>query len=84
MSENEGQGTGNRHEKTGKDQPDTRLPFWRVMLSVFQAAFGVQNQSNRERDFKQASIVPFVVAALIFTLALVGGLVVVVGLVLGE
>ena len=44
-----------------------KIPFWRVVLSVIQASFGVQSKENRERDFKQGSWVPFVVAALIFT-----------------
>ena len=44
-----------------------KIPFWRVVLSVIQASFGVQSKENRERDFKQGSWVPFVMAALIFT-----------------
>lgn len=37
------------------------------MLSVMQASIGVQNAKNRERDFTQGSLVPFIVAALLFT-----------------
>jgi hypothetical protein len=44
-----------------------KIPFWRVVLSVIQASFGVQSKENRERDFKQGSWVPFVIAALLFT-----------------
>jgi hypothetical protein len=44
-----------------------KIPFWRVVLSVIQASFGVQSTENRERDFKQGNWIPFVIAALIFT-----------------
>ena len=44
------------------------LPFWKVMLSVIQASFGVQNSANKERDFKEGKAVPFIIAALLFTL----------------
>lgn len=44
-----------------------KIPFWRVVLSVIQASFGVQSKENRERDFKQGSWMPFVIAALLFT-----------------
>lgn len=44
-----------------------KIPFWRVMLSVIQASIGVQNAKNRERDFSQGKLLPFIVAALLFT-----------------
>jgi hypothetical protein len=58
------------------------LPFWRVVMSVIQASFGVQNKDNRERDFKQGKALPFVVAALLFTATFVLVLMLVVKLVL--
>ena len=60
------------------------IPFWRVVLSVIQASFGVQNKDNRERDFKQGQVLPFVVAAALFTVAFVVVLLIVVGLVLPD
>ncbi len=59
-----------------------KIPFWRVVLSVIQASFGVQSKENRERDFKQGSWVPFVIAGLLFTAAFVFALVFVVKMVL--
>jgi hypothetical protein len=59
-----------------------KIPFWRVVLSVIQASFGVQNKENRERDFKQGNWVPFVIAAVIFTAVFVLALLFVVQLVL--
>jgi hypothetical protein len=38
-----------------------------VALSVFAAAFGVQNSKNRERDFSRGNPVVFIMAGLIFT-----------------
>ncbi|MDC0598895.1 DUF2970 domain-containing protein [Gammaproteobacteria bacterium] len=60
------------------------MPFWRVVLSVIQASFGVQNKKNRERDFQQGSPLPFIIAALIFTVLFVLTLVFVVKLVLSQ
>ena len=60
------------------------IPFWRVVLSVIQASFGVQSKDNRERDFKQGHVLPFVVAAVLFTAGLVLILMVVVSLVLPD
>jgi hypothetical protein len=59
-----------------------KIPFWRVVLSVIQASFGVQSKENRERDFKQGSWVPFVIAALVFTAVFVLVLLAVVRVVL--
>jgi hypothetical protein len=55
-----------------------KLPFWRMMLSVVQASFGVQNRANKERDFEQGSIGGFIGAALIFTFLFVMTLVFIV------
>ena len=59
-----------------------QIPFWRVMLSVMQASYGVQNKKNKERDFQSGSIKGFVAAALIFTVIFVLTLVTIVALVL--
>ncbi len=54
--------------KTDNQQTEQeKIPFWRVMLSVIQASIGVQNSKNRERDFTQGKLLPFILAALIFT-----------------
>lgn len=66
-------------QKSGTEE---QLPFWRMMLSVLQASFGVQNKKNKERDFQKGSVKGFVAAALIFTVIFVLTLVTVVALVL--
>lgn len=65
-----------------RDNSDGGLPFWRVTLSVLQACFGVQSDANRQRDFGQRSILPYVTAALIFTSLFILTLVVIVRMVL--
>lgn len=61
---------------------EKKLPFWRMLLSVIQASFGVQNQKNKERDFAKGSIGGFVAAALIFTVLFVFTIIAVVSVVL--
>lgn len=61
---------------------DSKLPFWKTLLSVMQASFGVQNKKNKERDFSTGSIGGFVTAALIFTAIFIFTLVMIVSVVL--
>ncbi len=73
-------------EQETNDQDSTEAPqklsFWKMMLSVMQASFGVQNRKNKERDFASGSIKGFIVAALIFTVLFVLTVATVVNLVL--
>lgn len=55
--------------------------LWQVTKSVLAAAFGVQSNENRERDFKHGKASQFIIMGSIFTLVFilaVWGLVVVV------
>ncbi|MFM7783398.1 MAG: DUF2970 domain-containing protein, partial [Gammaproteobacteria bacterium] len=45
------------------EQPRS-LPLSSIVRSVFAAAFGVQSQRNRERDFGQGSYRHFVIAGI--------------------
>lgn len=57
-------------------------PSWRrLILSTFAAAFGVQSDQNRQHDFQQKSIVPFIVAGVVFTLIFLLSLVFIVSLI---
>ncbi|MEE8057793.1 MAG: DUF2970 domain-containing protein [Pseudomonadales bacterium] len=60
---------------TDKESEDkkvsTPVPFWKVVLSVMQASFGVQDRKTRERDFTRGNIKAYIAAAIIFTLAFV-------------
>jgi hypothetical protein len=59
-----------------------RLPLLSIVKSVLAAAFGVQSQRNRERDFGQGSYRHFVIAGIVFTVLFVLTLVTVVRIVL--
>ena len=69
-------------DETSKDVEKVKIPFWRMLLSVMQASFGVQNKANKERDFASGSISGFIVAALRFTAIFIAVLVTIVRLVL--
>lgn len=53
-----------------------------VFLSAVAAAFGVQSDKNRQKDFSHSSPWPYIFAGLAFTLAFILILVMVVKLVL--
>ncbi|SEI50310.1 DUF2970 domain-containing protein [Pseudomonas sp. NFR16] len=54
----------------------TPLTFWQMLHSVTAAAFGVQSQRNRARDFSHGKPVHFILLGVAFTaffaLALLG------------
>lgn len=52
-----------------------------VLASVFRAWFGVQSESARERDFQSRSATPFIIAGIIFVVAMVLAVVTLVNLV---
>lgn len=58
--------TGSKMKGTG---------FFNIVKSSLAAAFGIQSQANRERDFKHGKPVHFIIAGIVTTvvfLALVG------------
>lgn len=46
-----------------------------VIKSVAASIFGVQSAKNRERDFQQHSVIPYIVVGIIFVIMLILGLV---------
>jgi hypothetical protein len=67
------------------NKPDKeKLGFWQIIGSVFAAAFGVQSDKNRQRDFKQGNIWVFIAAGVIFTFLFVIAVYLVVKLVLSQ
>lgn len=69
-------------DSSNEPVPPAKVPFWKMVLSVMSASFGVQNRKNRERDFSSGSITGFVVAGLLFVFLFVMVLVTVVRTVL--
>ncbi|MFT4938053.1 MAG: diacylglycerol kinase [Paraglaciecola sp.] len=53
-----------------------------VVKSVAASVLGVQSSANRERDFQQNSVVPYVVVGVIFVVILILALMSVVSLIL--
>jgi diacylglycerol kinase len=53
-----------------------------IVKSVAASAFGVQSAANRERDFEQQSVVPYIVVGVIFVIIFIAVLLVVVSSVL--
>lgn len=79
----------NQHQTESKTSQETstqdeHISFWKVVLSVLQASFGVQSSKNRERDFTHGKVLPFVIAALIFTAIFVITIMLVVQMVLPD
>ncbi|WP_317928782.1 DUF2970 domain-containing protein [Halioxenophilus sp. WMMB6] len=65
----------NKENKTG---------WFSLIISVCAAAFGVQSRKNLDRDFNQRSILPFILAGVIFTALFIFAVISVVSLVLPE
>ncbi|MBC6904764.1 DUF2970 domain-containing protein [Saccharophagus sp. K07] len=47
----------------------------RVLLSTLAAFIGVQSERNRQADFQQSSILPFMIVGIILAGLFIGGLV---------
>lgn len=77
-----------QQQSSEKDSDHTKKPqkltLWQVICSVLAAAFGVQSNKNRERDFRQAKPGTFIIAGLIFTVLFVLAVTLIVKLVLSQ
>lgn len=68
-----------------EDQKSPQKPnFFQIVLSTVAAAFGVQSNKNRERDFKGGNIYTYIAAGVIFTTVFVLAVILVVRLVLAK
>jgi len=73
-------------DQSASHQGPARRPptVWQVMKSTIAAAFGVQTEEARQRDFSQGSAGTFIIAGFIFTAVFVALLVLIVSLVLRQ
>jgi hypothetical protein len=55
-----------------------------VVKSVLSAAFGVQSDKNRLKDFEQGSLPVYIITGLIFIALFVGGLIFLVSKIVGS
>jgi len=46
-----------------------------VIKSVLSAAIGIQSEDNRLKDFEHGSLIPYVIAGVIFTLLFISALI---------
>lgn len=68
----------------GNDEQPRKPGLGQVILSTLAAAFGVQTNKNRERDFKGGNIKIYIIAGVVFTTLFVLGVVLLVKLVLSQ
>lgn len=69
-----------KNEAPKKEAPKTS-PLT-ALSSVFRAWFGVQTEANRQRDFASGDAKPFIIAGILFTVAMVVGVMVLVNIAL--
>lgn len=48
-----------------------------IILSTLAAFVGVQSEKNRQRDFQQKSIIPFMLVGIVLAALFIGGLILV-------
>lgn len=65
------------------DKPARRkkLGIWHYVKTSLAAAVGVQSTQNRELDFSQSSIIPYIITGVVFTALFVMTLIFVVSLI---
>ena len=72
-----------KQQPSAKPETKASLPsIWQLVISVFGAAFGVQTEATRQRDFNSSSPLPYIIAGLVFTVLFVLTIMGVVSLVL--
>jgi hypothetical protein len=49
-----------------QDKPPKKITTFSFMSSIFAAAFGVQSNKNRERDFEHGKFHHFIIGGIIF------------------
>lgn len=64
-----------------KEQQEEKVGLLGVVKSVVAAMFGVQSDKNRQRDFRQTSMVPYLLVGLVFVVLFVAALIGLVSLV---
>jgi uncharacterized membrane protein YidH (DUF202 family) len=55
-------------------EANKRPTFIRVLLSTLAAFIGVQSDKNRQRDFQQNSILPFMIVGIVLAASFIIGL----------
>ncbi len=66
----------------GQHESPDKPSLWQVIASVLAAGFGVQSQSNRERDFSGGSASQYIIVGIIATLLFIATLLGIISLIL--
>ncbi|WP_185236160.1 DUF2970 domain-containing protein [Teredinibacter franksiae] len=66
---------------TNSIKPPQSPSFLQLLKTAAAAAFGVQSDKNRELDFSQSSVMPYILVGIVFTMIFVAVLVGIVSLV---
>lgn len=66
------------------DNQKPRVTLWQAVKSTAAAAFGVQSEDARQRDFANGNAGSFIIAGILFTVLFVIVLVVIVNLILTQ
>lgn len=64
-----------------EDDDKTPLTLFEVACSVFAAAFGVQSEVNKKRDFRRGKPMQFIIVGVTFTFALMFSLAAIISVV---
>lgn len=77
----------NEHRPADEERDEdsvARPGFWQVVQSILAAAFGVQTEEARRRDFTRGNPLAYIIGGVVFTVVLIVLLVVVVRIVLSQ
>lgn len=78
----------NQNNNNKTVQPDNKRPpklgVWKVTQSILAGALGVQSDKRRQEDFASASPWAYIAGGLLFTIGLIGGLILLVNAVLAN
>lgn len=64
-----------------KERQEKKVGLLEIIKSVVAAMFGVQSDKNRQRDFNQTSMVPYLLVGLLFVVLFVVALIGLVSLI---
>lgn len=64
--------------------PKRKPSIWQVITSTCAAAFGVQTDENRQRDFANGNIKAYILSGITFTLLFIGLIIVIVQIILSK
>ncbi|MFZ5561287.1 MAG: DUF2970 domain-containing protein [Pseudomonadota bacterium] len=73
-----------KQDPESPQEPSSNVSAWGVLASVFRAWFGVQTEANRKRDFSSNNPAAFIVAGVIFALAMIVGVIIAVNIALSS